>query len=112
MGATDVNQPSNGLEAPAKLWEHPDPRSTAMYELLQRANQKYGKQFESYEDLYGWSIAHISDFWGEVWQFTGIVGTDYENVFSRFTLINVDYPRLSTNLPRCSPVPAFSRGHG
>jgi acetoacetyl-CoA synthetase len=84
MGPTDVNQPSNGLEAPAKLWEHPNPQSTQMYKFLQLVNQKYGngKKIESYGDLHCWSIDHIADFWAEIWQMTGVVGTGYESVFS------------------------------
>jgi acetoacetyl-CoA synthetase len=90
MGSTDLNQSrSNGSETPAKLWEHPNPRSTEMYKFLQTISQKFGKRFESYDDLYRWSIDHISDFWGEVWHYTGIVGTKYENVI-------LD-PTLSTN---------------
>lgn len=82
MGSMDLNQSSKAPEAPAKLWEHPNPQSTEMYKFLQIVNQKYGKKFESYDDLYRWSIEHISDFWGEVWHYTGIDGTEYENVIT------------------------------
>lgn len=27
---------------PRKLWEHPDPSSTAMYKFMQEINEKYG----------------------------------------------------------------------
>lgn len=27
---------------PRKLWEHPDPKSTAMYKFMQQVNRKHG----------------------------------------------------------------------
>jgi len=35
-------------------------------------NQKYGKDFRTYRDLYQWSVDSIPDFWAAVWDFTGI----------------------------------------
>ncbi len=33
------------------------------------------KHFESYEDLYNWSVNNISDFWKEVWDFCGVISS-------------------------------------
>src|SRR4051812_43967213 len=111
MGSTDLNQPSNGLEAPAKLWEHPDAHGTEMYRFMRHINQKYSKDFESYDQLYAWSIESISDFWGEVWHYTGVIGTEFENVTIPSDLrADVDYPRLSMERPPCFHDLAFSRG--
>lgn len=30
------------LPMPRKLWEHPDPKSTAMWKFMQSANRKWG----------------------------------------------------------------------
>ena len=36
---------------------------------------------ENYEDLWQWSVKNIGAFWGEVWQYTGMVSsTPYEQV--------------------------------
>lgn len=33
-------------KVPRKLWEHPDPTSTAMYKFMQVLNQKQGLQLK------------------------------------------------------------------
>lgn len=35
-------------------------------------NQRYGKNFRSYNDLYQWSIEQIPDFWAAMWDFAEI----------------------------------------
>jgi hypothetical protein len=34
-------------EVPRKLWEHPEPTSTAMYKFMQECNKKYGLKMEA-----------------------------------------------------------------
>jgi hypothetical protein len=34
------------VSTPRKLWEHPDPRSTAMWKFMQEANAKRGLQMQ------------------------------------------------------------------
>jgi acetoacetyl-CoA synthetase len=65
---------------PQKLWEHKDPKSTQTYKFMQHINKKYGKTFGSYDDLYQWSINNTADFWGEVWDYTGVRGTRFTKV--------------------------------
>ena len=55
------------------LWRHTNPQSTEMWRFKVRVETKYGLLVDSYEDLRQWSIANISSFWEEVWDFTGIV---------------------------------------
>jgi acetoacetyl-CoA synthetase len=44
-------------------------------------NRKYGKTFETYKDLYQWSIDNIPDFWAAMWEFGEIKASkDYETV--------------------------------
>lgn len=33
---------ASGIVTPRKLWQHPDPKSTAMWKFMQSANQKRG----------------------------------------------------------------------
>jgi acetoacetyl-CoA synthetase len=68
-------QVTNGQAKPSKpmLWTHPDPESTRMTEFMQRVNQKYHLDLQTYDDLFNWSIDQIGDFWSETWDFTGIV---------------------------------------
>ncbi|KAF2489774.1 acetoacetyl-CoA synthase [Lophium mytilinum] len=55
-----------------QLWKHPSPKSTPMWDFLLTVNKKHNVRLNSYEDLHAWSISHIADFWGEVWQYTGV----------------------------------------
>ena len=57
---------------PKKLWEHPSPKSTAMYKFLQHVNEKYGLQLSNYEELHKWSTEEIGEFWGTCWDHLGI----------------------------------------
>lgn len=34
------------VTVPRKLWEHPDPKGTLMYEFMQDINQKSGQKLE------------------------------------------------------------------
>lgn len=76
--APDISNGLNGHPATddsnAELWRHPDPTSTQMHAFKERVNAKYGLKLDHYEDLHKWSVEHIGDFWGEVWDFTGIKG--------------------------------------
>ncbi|RKU48181.1 hypothetical protein DL546_009473 [Coniochaeta pulveracea] len=58
--------------APAELWRHPDPTSTAMYKFLQHVNKIYNLNLSDYPSLYKWSVANVADFWKECWHFIGI----------------------------------------
>jgi len=37
--------------------------------FIKFVNQKHGKQFKTYDDLYQWSIDQIEDFWAAMWDF-------------------------------------------
>ena len=57
------------------LWT-PSPewvKQTNMYRFMNRINERYSKDFSSYQELYAWSVENISDFWAEMWDYTGIV---------------------------------------
>jgi acetoacetyl-CoA synthetase len=34
-----------------------------------KVNERFGKQFSSYDDLYQWSIENASDFWEFLWEY-------------------------------------------
>src|SRR4030042_6333184 len=40
--------------------------------FMTAVNQKYGKQFKTYDDLYQWSVENIADFWAAMWKFAEI----------------------------------------
>ncbi|MEW6187380.1 MAG: acetoacetate--CoA ligase [Thermodesulfobacteriota bacterium] len=65
------------------LWE-PSPEQIEKANLtrfIRFVNQKYGKNFETYPELYDWSIKQISDFWAAVWEFGEIKASQpYERV--------------------------------
>ncbi|KAI5461402.1 hypothetical protein BGZ63DRAFT_464023 [Mariannaea sp. PMI_226] len=53
---------------PRKLWEHPNPKSTAMWAFMQQANRKFGLNLKTFTELYDWSCAKRSDFYGMLWE--------------------------------------------
>jgi acetoacetyl-CoA synthetase len=57
-----------------RLWQPSEAqiRSTNMYRFMTTINQRYQTACDSYDDLYQWSIAHIPEFWREMWAFAGI----------------------------------------
>ncbi|WP_281797015.1 acetoacetate--CoA ligase [Desulforhabdus amnigena] len=57
------------------LWQPSERRiqETNMYQFMQYVNDRYGKSFRTYSDLYQWSISDIPDFWGAVWDYGQII---------------------------------------
>ncbi|MBW1974542.1 MAG: acetoacetate--CoA ligase [Deltaproteobacteria bacterium] len=52
-----------------------------MTAFMKSVNEKYGKNFSSYRELYEWSVDKIADFWATVWDFCGIIASSpYEEV--------------------------------
>ena len=53
------------------LWQPSEDRikNTNMYHFMQQVNQRYGKKFRSYDDLYHWSISEIPAFWEALWDY-------------------------------------------
>lgn len=43
-----------------------------MTAFIRFVNEKHGKTFNSYGELYDWSITSIPDFWAAIWEFGGI----------------------------------------
>ena len=71
---TETALPAEGHPG-RKLWEHPDPESTALYKFKAHISKKYGIEFGSEADensLWQWSVDNIAKFWGEVWDYSGI----------------------------------------
>ncbi|KAL4789317.1 acetoacetate-CoA ligase [Aspergillus venezuelensis] len=79
------------------LWKHDSPQDTQIWEFLQRVNTKYGKSFQTYEDLSRWSVDNIPDFWGEVWEYCGIRHS-------------ASYSQVVENAERMWPRPSWFQG--
>ncbi|KAI8961573.1 acetoacetyl-coenzyme A synthetase [Daldinia sp. FL1419] len=60
---------------PRKLWEHPNPKKTQMYELIQRLNKKYNIDLKTFQDLWQFSVTKRSDFYSEVFDYSNIIHT-------------------------------------
>jgi len=88
---TDAASVSNGADEGELLWQHPTPKETKMWDFLQRINQKHQKEFQTYDELYQWSIDNIAELWGEIWEYCGIRHSEpYKKVVSD---ANTMYPR-------------------
>ncbi|KAJ0117737.1 cetoacetateligase [Diaporthe amygdali] len=70
----------NQVAVPRKLWEHPDPKSTLMYEFMQDINRKSGQSLKTFRQLYDYSINQRSDFWSHLFQFSNFI---YGGTYSR-----------------------------
>jgi len=55
-------------------------RSNSRSRFLQLINQKYEQDLKTYHDLHKWSINNLNEFWGEVWQYTGMVAKPFKQV--------------------------------
>ena len=66
-----------------KMYE-PSPERVAkthMYCFMHYVNDRFGQNFQSYPELYAWSVAQIADFWGAFWDFAEIIhSVPYEQV--------------------------------
>jgi acetoacetyl-CoA synthetase len=70
------------------LWTPNEERikNANMTRFIQYVNQKYGKTFGGYKDLYQWSIDCIPDFWAALWDFAGIKASQrYDRVVEDLT---------------------------
>lgn len=64
-----------------KLWEHSAPETTTIYHFMQATNKKHHLNLKTYSDLYQWSIANVSNFWEDAWNYLGITAsTPYTKV--------------------------------
>ncbi len=56
------------------IWEPPEERkkNANMSKFIAFVNEQYGKKFDSYNELYDWSINNLADFWASVWHFCEI----------------------------------------
>ncbi|KAK8189117.1 uncharacterized protein BKA78DRAFT_253134 [Phyllosticta capitalensis] len=89
---------AHGTEAtPSKLWTHPNPETTRLWDFLQRVNKENGFQMQSYEELLEWSTENIAAFWTEVWDYVGV-------------RVSQPYHEVVEDTMRMFPRPAWFRG--
>jgi acetoacetyl-CoA synthetase len=78
-----ANGTQNDTSEGQLLWKHPSPKETKMWDFIQKVNKKYNKSFETYDELYQWSIENVADVWGEIWDYCGIRSSQpYKKVVS------------------------------
>ncbi|KAI3401025.1 hypothetical protein diail_730 [Diaporthe ilicicola] len=71
----------NQVAVPRKLWEHPDPKSTLMWEFMQDLNREKKQSLDTFRQLYDYSINHRSDFWSHLFHFSNFIyGGSYDRV--------------------------------
>jgi acetoacetyl-CoA synthetase len=66
------------------LWT-PSPERLAgarMSAFMTRVNERHGLALKDYRQLWKWSVDHLEDFWSEVWDFGGVVGTRGKRVLA------------------------------
>ena len=60
------------------LWQPSETqiRASNMYRFMTLVNQRHGRSFTTYDDLYQWSVDHIPEFWQEMWDFAGVIASE------------------------------------
>ncbi|KAJ6016847.1 acetoacetyl-CoA synthase [Penicillium sp. IBT 35674x] len=61
------------LSLPRKLWEHPDPQSTALGHFKKELEEAKGLHLPDYHSLYQWSISNRSEFFDFLWGYCPII---------------------------------------
>ena len=59
------------------LWE-PSPeriRRSNMAAFMNRVNQRTGKHFTTYGDLWQWSVTDLAGFWQAMWEYAGVIAS-------------------------------------
>ena len=78
------------LNGPEELWRHASPQTTMMYDFMTKASQKHGVSFDSYQDLWHWSVSEPARFWEDVWHYTAVKAHQpYETVSSSASICAV-----------------------
>ena len=59
------------------LWSPSKERAEAtnMFAYMRFVNERYKTSFTTYDELYDWSVTHISSFWASVWDFCEIIAS-------------------------------------
>ncbi|KAI0434721.1 hypothetical protein F5Y09DRAFT_216305 [Xylaria sp. FL1042] len=78
---------------PRKLWEHPNPKSTQLWEFVQLVNKKHRLNLTTFQDVYQFSVDKPSDFYEEVFKFGNLI---YSGSYSRV----VDESKPVDSIPR------------
>jgi acetoacetyl-CoA synthetase len=69
----------------APLWT-PSPEVVAgsrMTAFMKWAGERHGRRFADYAELWEWSVAEIEQFWGDVWEYCGVLASaPYERVLA------------------------------
>ncbi len=66
-----------------KLWSPTAERSehSRMKTFMEEVNEKFEKNFQTYDELFQWSVEQPADFWGAFWYFSGIrYSKDFDTV--------------------------------
>jgi len=66
-----------------RLWTPTADRldNSRMKAFMDEVNEKFGKDFQTYDELFQWSVENPVDFWGAFWHFSGIkYSIDFDEV--------------------------------
>ncbi|MHB8531849.1 MAG: AMP-binding protein, partial [Solirubrobacteraceae bacterium] len=76
MSSVNSGQP---LWTPSAQWAE----RTEMVRFMRWASEREGRPFDSYEQLWRWSIDELESFWAAIWEFCGVrASTPYERVLA------------------------------
>ncbi|KAG9487604.1 hypothetical protein GDO78_007434 [Eleutherodactylus coqui] len=77
-------EPSEEIMESRVMWYPDSKKSSQMEQLRARVNRHHGLSLANYNELYQWSVEFYPEFWGEFWDFSGIVYSRmYDEVVDR-----------------------------
>ena len=62
-----------------KLWSPKNISETQIYKFIQRINEVFSQNINTYDELHKWSVNNLNHFWREAWHFCKIDGTLQES---------------------------------
>jgi acetoacetyl-CoA synthetase len=71
---------------PERLWSPPPERveRAGITRYLRWLRDERGRHFDSYEELWRWSVDELEAFWSSIWDFCGVITHHpYERVLDR-----------------------------
>ncbi|KAM9329105.1 acetoacetyl-CoA synthetase [Gastrophryne carolinensis] len=80
----EKEEPAQEIMESTVMWYPDSKKITLMDEFRAKVNRNYGLSLANYNELYQWSVKNYPEFWGEFWDFSGIVySRKYDEVIDR-----------------------------
>jgi len=80
--------------AQTPLWQpsEQERESAEMTRFMRWVGEREGRQFATYDELRGWSVAELERFWASIWEFFGVQSSNaYEQVLAKRSMPGAEW---------------------